>query len=155
MATYDQYNQNSSFSRSISSFDDSASFSYAVPPPPPCDKKHVKFHQVIVRLFNPTLSDNPSVSCGPPVGLDWSHAEKDVFSDIDDYEEFRSMDRKELSVFARMGRLDPEFRLKICQDAGYSDEELEICLTEIREIQERMILQVSQCATSAVYWQYY
>ena len=130
----------------FSSFDgdddnDSQSLASA-PPPPPSAKKHVSFDQVIVRVFNPTLSDNPSVSCGPPIGLDWAHAEKDEITPMDDFETGRRDTRREISLFARMGRLSPEARLQTCQEAGYSDSELEIALSEIREIQERMIQQM-------------
>lgn len=45
------------------------------PPPPPRTKcshdRHIVFDEVEIRSYKRIMSDNPSVSAGPPVGLSW------------------------------------------------------------------------------------
>lgn len=49
------------------------------PPPPPLKQnkcshdRNVNFGLVDIRVYGRIMSDNPSVSSGPPVGLDWTY----------------------------------------------------------------------------------
>jgi hypothetical protein len=49
-----------------------------------CERK-VTFDSVQVRLYSQTLGDNPSVSCGPPITLDW-HYEEEPPMGIDEHQ---------------------------------------------------------------------
>ena len=112
---------------SLNTFSSFDSFGEAPPDPPPSTptKRNIKFDSIIIRTFNPTMSDNPSVSCGPPVGLDWAHSPTDKSTPIDVYESDRLETRRDITIFAQIGRLDPEQRLQTCQAAGYTDSEIE------------------------------
>eukprot|EP00543_Licmophora_paradoxa_P004493 CAMPEP_0202446092 /NCGR_PEP_ID=MMETSP1360-20130828/4720_1 /ASSEMBLY_ACC=CAM_ASM_000848 /TAXON_ID=515479 /ORGANISM="Licmophora paradoxa, Strain CCMP2313" /LENGTH=434 /DNA_ID=CAMNT_0049062525 /DNA_START=125 /DNA_END=1429 /DNA_ORIENTATION=- len=51
-------------------------------------RRSVKFHQIHIREYDQTLGDNPCVSYGPAISLDWEFEEMEPCL-IDDYEEFR------------------------------------------------------------------
>ena len=50
---------------------------------------NVGFAQVCIREYDQTLGDNPSVSYGPPISLDWGYVERDPMC-IDQYEAYRA-----------------------------------------------------------------
>lgn len=51
--------------------------------------KHVVFDHIAIRNYSQTLGDNPSVSYGPPIQLDWEFEEmEDIL--VDDYEHSRA-----------------------------------------------------------------
>lgn len=49
----------------------------------------VRFSQIHVRSYNQTIGDNPSVSYGPPISLDWEYEEHEPLC-LDHYEETRA-----------------------------------------------------------------
>lgn len=51
-------------------------------------KRSVSFHKLEVREYDLTMCDNPSVSIGPPVGLDW-HYKVLGTADIEEFEKNR------------------------------------------------------------------
>ena len=51
-------------------------------------KKHVSFHQIEIREHCRTLGDNPSVSKGPALAIDWESCDLGSVS-LDDYERLR------------------------------------------------------------------
>jgi hypothetical protein len=56
-----------------------------------CERK-VTFDSVQVRFYSQTLGDNPSVSCGPPITLDW-HYEEELPMDIAEHQGSRVITR--------------------------------------------------------------
>jgi hypothetical protein len=48
----------------------------------------VVFHEVLIRNYEQTIGDNPSVSYGPPISLDWEYEEA-VPITLDEYEKNR------------------------------------------------------------------
>jgi len=61
--------------------------------------KTVKFHSVCIRSYQQTMGDNPAVTYGPPIQLDWDYEEhEDV--DIDDYELQRVFSRRSMQQMA-------------------------------------------------------
>ena len=84
------------------------------PPPPPTIKEtRVKFTDVTVRSYELCMGDNPSVSSGPPIGLDWVYDDGNTETrHIDDFEEIREIDRRDISIFARRGRISVEDRVR-------------------------------------------
>ena len=49
-------------------------------------KRNVSFHKIEIREYQRTLGDNPSVSSGPPVTLDWKYNPNHHILNVDDYE---------------------------------------------------------------------
>lgn len=49
----------------------------------------VRFDSVQTREFARTIGDNPSVSCGIPIGLDWKYNPETIVKDLEDYEDNR------------------------------------------------------------------
>jgi hypothetical protein len=49
-------------------------------------KRNVSFHKIEIREYQRTLGDNPSVSSGPPMALDWKYNPHHHVLDVDDYE---------------------------------------------------------------------
>ena len=52
-------------------------------------RSSVVFDSIQVREYEQTLGDNPSVSYGPPITLDWKYEENDPMP-LDDYEHYRA-----------------------------------------------------------------
>ena len=53
------------------------------------EEKQVSFGNLGMRLYSQTLSDNPSVSYGPPIQLDWEYTEQADIT-VDEYEDLIS-----------------------------------------------------------------
>lgn len=53
----------------------------------------VSFGDISIRSYDQTIGDNPSVTCGPPIGLDWTYEEYNATS-VDEYELARAPRRK-------------------------------------------------------------
>jgi hypothetical protein len=71
-------------------------------------RSSVTFQNVCVRSYDQTVGDNPSVSYGPPISLDWKFQEL-IPVPLDDYEEGRGnrrpLKQMGLSYFQRMAIL--------------------------------------------------
>jgi hypothetical protein len=55
-------------------------------------ERKVTFDSVQVRFYSQTLGDNPSVSCGPPITLDWNYEEEPPVG-IDEHQGSRGVPR--------------------------------------------------------------
>lgn len=82
-------------------------------------KKRVSFDAVNIRSYQQTMGDNPAVSYGPPIQLDWDYEEHDSI-DIDSYEACRGLSRRNLrqmatSYYQRKTFLEREY--------GFTEEE--------------------------------
>ena len=110
----------------------------------PVRHPHVYFKHVLIRNYGSTMSDNPSVSCGPPVGLAWSYAVIPPIC-IEDFEIERDGfglngelgKRVTVDEYARLGRIFPEDRLQTCLNGGYTIEEVEEAVRTVRDIQAK------------------
>jgi hypothetical protein len=49
------------------------------------NKRHISFHQVVVRYYGMILGDHPNCSYGPPVTLEWDYLEYEPLP-LDEYE---------------------------------------------------------------------
>jgi len=82
-------------------------------------KNSVSFSSVIVREYDQTIGDHPSVSYGPPISLDWNYEEQ-ASVELDDYEclrgKRRSASQLMMSYWVRKDKLMYKF--------GYSEEEM-------------------------------
>lgn len=93
----------------------------AIPSRSPMGRQTVSFDQVQIRYYRQTLGDNPSVSLGPPIQLDWKFDEPESCL-VDDYEMNRPSclrrPRRELT-------LNHYHRVNLLQHfCGHSKEEL-------------------------------
>jgi len=82
--------------------------------------KSVGFDSVKIRSYNQTMGDNPCVSYGPPIQLDWDYEEQEDIC-IEKYEAERVFSRRSMrqlviSYYRRKAVLTREY--------GFSEEEL-------------------------------
>jgi len=84
------------------------------------DKKRVRFSSVTERDYPMILGDNPSVSHGPAVTIDWEHC-KEVTSSLDNYERANPLPRRRRNQMM----IPSIYREHILRSAGHSH--LEIC----------------------------
>eukprot|EP00339_Tiarina_fusa_P002755 CAMPEP_0117010054 /NCGR_PEP_ID=MMETSP0472-20121206/8963_1 /TAXON_ID=693140 ORGANISM="Tiarina fusus, Strain LIS" /NCGR_SAMPLE_ID=MMETSP0472 /ASSEMBLY_ACC=CAM_ASM_000603 /LENGTH=286 /DNA_ID=CAMNT_0004712497 /DNA_START=31 /DNA_END=891 /DNA_ORIENTATION=+ len=81
--------------------------------------RRVKFDKILIRSYGQTLGDNPSVSYGPPIQLDWDYEQHDAL-DLDEYEDAhpprRTLRQMVLSYYHRKNVLTWQY--------GYSEEVL-------------------------------
>ncbi|GAX17603.1 hypothetical protein FisN_18Lh259 [Fistulifera solaris] len=53
------------------------------------DNKGIQFHNIEIREYARTLSDNPSCTAGPPIGIAWEYNPQSTVISLDKYEEMR------------------------------------------------------------------
>lgn len=83
-------------------------------------KKSVGFDSVKIRSYSQTMGDNPAVSYGPPISLDWEYEQEDDI-DIEEFESQRVFSRRAMrqlviSYYRRKAMLS--------RDYGFTEEEL-------------------------------
>jgi hypothetical protein len=57
------------------------------------DKKSVRFSHIQIREFERVVSDNPSCTSGPPIGIGWKHGRTHIV-DVNSYERIRQIRKK-------------------------------------------------------------
>lgn len=82
--------------------------------------KRVSFDSVKIRSYQQTMGDNPSVSYGPPISLDWDFEEHDL-QDIDVYEATKGLSRRSLRQMALSYIKRKNF---LAREYGFTEEEL-------------------------------
>lgn len=93
----------------------------------PRRKLAVQFDTIYIRSYNQTIGDNPSVSIGTPITLDWDYEEEAPVS-INDFEATRRATRKAGSNKAVMQRLALNYyqrRSRLMYYCGHSEEEID------------------------------
>jgi hypothetical protein len=89
----------------------------------------VRFHEIQVRAYEQTMGDNPSVSYGPPISLDWVYEELEPM-DLEVYEATRrprrTMRQMMLNFYNR--------RDILTRRCGFSEEELKVAKHEANKI---------------------
>merc|ERR1712038_1905772 len=81
----------------------------------PSHQQNVKFTNIYIREYQRTLGDNPAVSSGPPLSLDWEYDPNEKILSVDDYEQEKdgSGEKKKqvraLSRFKREKILEEDF----------------------------------------------
>jgi hypothetical protein len=84
----------------------------------------VQFRHITIREYEQTLGDNPSVSYGPPISLDWNYTESEATC-LDEYEgtrgQRRSLRQMGMNYYQRKG---------VLTRYGYSEKEMEIAKKE-------------------------
>lgn len=84
-------------------------------------KHNVSFCQIEIREYEQTLVDNPCVTKGPPIGLDWNYEECGSFQ-VDDYELHKGANRRSRSMM-----MIPSFvrEKQLCQEWNVTKAEIQ------------------------------
>jgi hypothetical protein len=95
-------------------------------------KKSLRFTTIEIRKYDRTLGDNPAVSNGPPIQLDWTYSVLPVVT-VDDYETNRLPRRPKrhlsLSPITRRNSMYYHF--------GYSHDEIDRAADSVKKIQKQ------------------
>lgn len=95
----------------------------------------VVFHEVQIRCYEQTIGDNPSVSYGPPISLDWAYEEVEPIN-LDEYENSRGPRRNTrqmmLNYYNRKNLLTWRF--------GATEEEMKAAEKEVKKIKSQRSL---------------
>lgn len=100
--------------------------------------KNVRFGVVKLRSHNVILGDNPSVSKGPPVALDWNAVASDHL-DLDEYEQEKlnkCYETDSCNENKKASRIPVKERYKMVRAAGHSRGSLLRAQEEIRAIKK-------------------
>eukprot|EP00536_Pseudo-nitzschia_multiseries_P005974 jgi/Psemu1/303754/fgenesh1_kg.121_\ len=93
-------------------------------------KKRVAFDVVIIRSYQQTMGDNPGVSYGPPIQLDWDYEEHENI-DIDEYEIARGHSRRTMRQMV-MNYYQRKSLLK--REYGFTEEELKQAKKDVNRV---------------------
>lgn len=94
---------------------------------PPLRRKRVRFHEVQIHIHQVRLGDNPSVSSGPPITLDWEPSESISF-DLDELEKLHGNESKKVE------RVSADTREGWVRNFGHSTDSIRNALAEVEEI---------------------
>ena len=83
-------------------------------------KRSVSFDSVKIRSYQQTMGDNPAVSYGPPISLDWDFEEHDCV-DLDAYESARGLNRRGMRQMALSYYQRKSF---LAREYGFTEEDL-------------------------------
>ena len=71
----------------------------------------VHFGTIQIREYQRTLSDNPAVTEGPPIGLGWDYDPREIILPVDEYEDYRPA-RRQKEEFLIPSRVREEMLLR-------------------------------------------
>mmetsp|Transcript_34497 Transcript_34497/g.83484 ORF Transcript_34497/g.83484 Transcript_34497/m.83484 type:complete len:236 (+) Transcript_34497:38-745(+) len=98
------------------------------------EQTHVRFDIVEFREYPRALSDNPSTSSGPPIGIGWRYDPNDtIVLDLDSYECDRVDNRRTKRELA----IPANIREDMLREAGYSRNEITKVVRQARKDKER------------------
>jgi hypothetical protein len=81
----------------------------------------IRFESVQIRRYHQTLGDNPAVTYGPPIALDWKYEEMSPVQ-VDEYEGTRGSDRIPDSNKLVLSSMD---RRRVLKNKGFTEEEID------------------------------
>lgn len=90
-------------------------------------RRNVRFDTIYIRCYDQTIGDNPTVSIGTPISLDWHYSVEEPMP-IDDFEATRAGNRQKGSHGAIMRRLALNYfqrRSRLIYYWGFSEEEVD------------------------------
>jgi len=91
----------------------------------------VSFDKITLRNYDVIVTDNPSTTAGPPIGLGWSYDQTHETCDVDAYENFRAPPRSKREFL-----LPSSERWEILRLTGrYSNNDLKKASDEVKERQ--------------------
>mmetsp|Transcript_15124 Transcript_15124/g.20597 ORF Transcript_15124/g.20597 Transcript_15124/m.20597 type:complete len:340 (-) Transcript_15124:66-1085(-) len=95
-------------------------------------KRNVSFASLEIREYDVTLGDNPCVSCGPPLSLDWSYRECGSMC-VEQYESLRVPRRSREDLILSYGVR----RFRLIREAGFSMNDIKDATESVRRMQRR------------------
>lgn len=103
-------------------------------PPTSQQTKTVRFSTVLVREYPMILGDNPSVSSGPPITIDWKYFSESIW-DIECHY-LKTLDHRRSTREMKMTRI---FREKLLKRIGFSTCDVKEAIAEAEEIKRRRL----------------
>lgn len=94
----------------------------------------VRFSTVTIRNYDITLGDNPAVTAGPPIQLDWKYEQLPLPLSIDEFESFR-LPRRQLST--RYLIIAPDFRRGVLLRTGFTHRQIDKTERAVEKIQQQ------------------
>lgn len=94
----------------------------------------VKFHQIEIREYEQILADNPSVSCGPPLGLGWDYQKTPLVFSVEEYENYKGPTRR---VRSEMIMPQQVREVKLKEEWQVPSHDIEERLKEIRQARQK------------------
>mmetsp|Transcript_1707 Transcript_1707/g.2720 ORF Transcript_1707/g.2720 Transcript_1707/m.2720 type:complete len:387 (+) Transcript_1707:150-1310(+) len=92
----------------------------------PRPSKIVIFHKVVIREYERTLGDNPSVRRGPAISIGWRHASECIILDLEEYESTRPPRRSKIEIIV------PErVRYDLLKEYGFTSRDIMAATKEI------------------------
>ena len=88
----------------------------------------ISFDKVQIRSYDIIITDNPSTTCGPPVGLGWTHSDTEECYDIDNYEDCRGPPRSKDEL-----TMPSSVRYEMLRLAGCSRNSLQKASANVKE----------------------
>lgn len=119
---------NSSKSRTVSA-PDLATMNSGTPTPASGNtfKRSVSFHKIVIREYERTVGDNPSVSSGPPIGIGWSYDPQHSVLDVDEYEATRPARRSSIEC-----KMPPSIRERLLREEwGYARSDITKAIRDV------------------------
>mmetsp|Transcript_4238 Transcript_4238/g.8569 ORF Transcript_4238/g.8569 Transcript_4238/m.8569 type:complete len:248 (-) Transcript_4238:221-964(-) len=102
-------------------------------------RARIRFDKIEMREYERSLSDNPSTTSGPPIGIGWKYnPSATVVMDIEEYEVYKekyARSKSELAIPARTRR-------EMLQEAGFSKTEIATAVRRARKDKDRRNLSV-------------
>ena len=92
----------------------------------------ISFDKVQIRSYDIIITDNPSTTCGPPVGLGWTHSDTEECYDIDNYEDCRGPPRSKDEL-----TMPSSLRCEVLRLAGFSRNSLQKASAQVKEQQTK------------------
>jgi hypothetical protein len=92
----------------------------------------ISFDKVQIRSYDIIITDNPSTTCGPPVGLGWTHSDTEECYDIDNYEDSRGPPRSKDEL-----TMPSSLRCEMLRLAGFSRNSLQKASAQVKEQQTK------------------
>lgn len=92
----------------------------------------ISFDKVQIRSYDIIITDNPSTTCGPPVGLGWTHSDTEECYDIDNYEDSRGPPRSKDEL-----TMPSSLRCEMLRLAGFSRNSLQKASAQVKEQQAK------------------
>jgi hypothetical protein len=102
------------------------------------ERRSVKFSTIEVRSHPMIMGDNPSVSSGPPVTIDWEHQDVEQF-DVSDYEKSKPIKRSKREII-----IPAHLRESSLRDQGYARSEIAQVGKEVNRIKKCRNASMSQ-----------
>lgn len=105
----------------------------------------VSFSTVCIREYERILGDNPSVTCGPPLGIGWNYYEDEEILSINEWESWRETEREPERLV--LGR---EEREELLLDLGYSRQVIAQAVRDIIKVKNKRRQTITNLGASGI-----